>query len=101
MHYFGKKFSKVSQHGALRFQRHLIFDFCDLKLRDLAKLWFFKLIMTKSNFKKSVMTLFRLLHFNYIIEIRQQNSVTKLFHFGPIPSKFVTTPVATGNFLWY
>jgi len=27
------------------------FDFGDLKLPDLAKLWFFKLIMTKSNFK--------------------------------------------------
>jgi len=29
----------------------LIFDIGDLKLRDLAKLWFFKLIMTKSNLK--------------------------------------------------
>jgi len=38
------------------FQKSLTFDFGDLKLRDLAKLWFFKLILTKSNFKKSVMT---------------------------------------------
>jgi len=30
----------------------LSFDVGDLKLRDLAKLWFFKLIMTKLNFKK-------------------------------------------------
>jgi len=34
----------------------LIFDCGDLKLRDVAKFIFFKLIMTKSNFKKSVMT---------------------------------------------
>jgi len=38
MHYFSYKFSKI-------------LDFGDLKLHDLAKLWFFKLIMTKSNFK--------------------------------------------------
>jgi len=31
---------------------NLTFDFGDLKLRDLTKFWFFKLIMTKSNFKK-------------------------------------------------
>jgi len=30
----------------------------DLKLCDLAKLWIFKLITEKSNFKKSVMTSF-------------------------------------------
>jgi len=40
MHYFSNKF------------------FGDLKLRDVAKFCFFKLIMTKSNFKKSVITLF-------------------------------------------
>jgi len=40
-------------------QRPLTFDFGDLKLRDLAKLCFFKQIMTKSNFKKSVMTSFQ------------------------------------------
>jgi len=32
--------------------------FGDLKLRDVAKFCFFTLIMTKSNFKKSVMTSF-------------------------------------------
>jgi len=39
-------------------QRHFTFDFGDLKLRDLAKLWFFKLIMTKSNFWKIAFSLF-------------------------------------------
>jgi len=38
--HFSNKFSK----------RPLIIDFSDLKLGDLAKLCFFKLIMTKSNF---------------------------------------------------
>jgi len=42
--------------GALRPQLYLFFDFGDLKLRDVAKFCFFKLIVTKSNFKKSVMT---------------------------------------------
>jgi len=37
--------------GALRPQRPLIFNFGDLKLRNLAKLCFFKPIMTKSNSK--------------------------------------------------
>jgi len=39
-----KKFSKIA---------HFIFNLGDLKLQDLAKVWFFKLIMTKSNFKKT------------------------------------------------
>jgi len=38
----------------LRPQRFLTFNFGDRKLRDLAKLWFFKLIVTKSNFKKQL-----------------------------------------------
>jgi len=41
---------------ALGAESHLIFDFGDIKLRNLAKSWFFKLIMTKPNFKKSAMT---------------------------------------------
>jgi len=38
--------------GALRPQCSLIFNFGELELCNLAKLWFFKLIMSKSNFKK-------------------------------------------------
>jgi len=45
--------------GAFRSQSPLTFYFGDLKLRDLVKLWFFKLIMTKSNIKKSVMKSFQ------------------------------------------
>jgi len=42
MRYFSSNFSKNRQAlGALRHQRPLIFDFGDLKLRDLAKLCFF------------------------------------------------------------
>jgi len=40
-----------STGGTLRPQRPLIFNFSELKLRNLTKLWFSKLIMTKSNFK--------------------------------------------------
>jgi len=51
-------FQKSPSAGALRPQRPLIFNFGELKLRNLTKLWFFKPIMTKSNFKKSIMTSF-------------------------------------------
>jgi len=44
------KFSKIAKH-------YKKLSAGDLKLRDLAKLCFFKLIMTKSNFKKLVRTL--------------------------------------------
>jgi len=37
---------------AVCLQRSLTFNIGDLKFRDLAKLWTFKLIMKKSNFKK-------------------------------------------------
>jgi len=40
----------------LKVKRYWGLNIRDLKLRDLAKLWIFKLIMKKSNFKKSVMT---------------------------------------------
>jgi len=48
-------------------QHAVIFSFGYLKLRDLAKLWFLKLIMTKSNLKKTV-TSFRGRHRNYVTE---------------------------------
>jgi len=51
MHFYNK-FSKIAKGWALRPQHPLTFDIGDLKLRDFAKMWFFKLIMTKSNFKK-------------------------------------------------
>jgi len=47
MHYFSNKFSKIAKRWGGTF------NIGDLKFRDLAKLWFFKLIMTKSNFKKN------------------------------------------------
>jgi len=52
--------------GAHRSQRPLIFNIGDLKLRDLIKLCFFKLIVTKLNFKKSVMTSFLWRHRHYV-----------------------------------
>jgi len=45
--------------GTLRPQHPKIIDFFELKLRDLAKLYFLKLILAKSNFKKSFMTSFQ------------------------------------------
>jgi len=52
MHYFSNKFSKTAKRwGSPSQAPFLTFDFDDLKLRDLAKLWCFKLILTKSNLK--------------------------------------------------
>jgi len=52
MYYFSNNFSKIAKRWGLSApQRPLIFNFGELKLRNLAKLWFFKLIMMKSNFK--------------------------------------------------
>jgi len=42
------------QSSAGGWERPFTFDFGDLKLRDLAKLWFFKQIMTKSYFKRII-----------------------------------------------
>jgi len=52
MHYFSNKFSKNAKWP-------LNFDFGDLKLHNLAKMCFSKLIMTKSNLKTSFMTSFQ------------------------------------------
>jgi len=52
MHYFKNKFSKIAKLSVLSApMRLLIFNIDDLKFCDLAKLWFLKLIMTKSNFE--------------------------------------------------
>jgi len=50
MHYFSNKFSKIAK----RCSSPPPALFGELKLRNLGKLWFFKLIMTKLNFKKSI-----------------------------------------------
>jgi len=51
MRYFSNKFSKIANRWELAaLSASLPFDVGDLKLRDLAKLWCFKLIMAKSNF---------------------------------------------------
>jgi len=44
MHYFSNKFSKIAKRWGLSLP--VPFNISDLKLSDLAKLWFFKLIMT-------------------------------------------------------
>jgi len=51
MHYFSNKFSKIAKTGAFPPQHHFTFNIGALKFRGLAKWWFLKLIMTKSNFK--------------------------------------------------
>jgi len=56
MHYFSNKFFKNRQF------KNRPLNFSDLKFRDLAKLRFFKLIMTKSNFKNQLLTSLPLRH---------------------------------------
>jgi len=53
MHYFSNKFSKIAKRWGLSTPQHrpLTFNISGLKFHDLAKKWFLKLIMTKSNFK--------------------------------------------------
>jgi len=51
MHYFSYKFLKIKLGS--RPHCPLTVDFGDLKLRDLAKLWFYILVMSKSNLKNS------------------------------------------------
>jgi len=51
LHYC-KGVARGGLQGALRPQHLFTFDFDDLNLRNLAKLCFFKLIMTKSYFIK-------------------------------------------------
>jgi len=50
----------------LGFNTPLRVNIGDLKFRDWAKLWIIKLIIKKSNFKKSVMTSFSWRHHHYI-----------------------------------
>jgi len=87
MHYFRNIFSKIAKQCGISGSAPwppLTFIAGVLKLRDLDKLWFFNLIMTKSNFKKSVMTSFQWHLHNYVIEKRHQNNVTRFFHFVPL-----------------
>jgi len=55
MHYLATNFQKSPSDGAFRLQRRLTFNevpsFSQTAFSHLAKLWFLKLIMTKSNFK--------------------------------------------------
>jgi len=64
------------------------------KVKWFDQIGFFKLIVTKSNFKKLVITSFLWRHHHYVITItsprrhtkwRYQNMVTKFFHFAPFP----------------
>jgi len=86
--YLITNFQKSS--SALRLCAHsvpLTYDFGDLKLRDLPKLWYFKRIMPKLNFQKSTfdvisVTLSLLRH-----QKCHQINVTIFFYFGPLPIK--------------
>jgi len=80
-------FQKLPSAGSYRPQRRLIFNISDPKLGDLTKLCFFQRIVTKSNFKKSVMTSL----FVTSSPLRVPNDITKItsqsLHFGPPPIK--------------
>jgi len=55
IHHFCNNFSKIAKRwGLFAPNASLTFNFDDLKLRYLTKLCFFKLIMTKSNFKNQL-----------------------------------------------
>jgi len=55
MHYFNDKFLKIFKRWRfLDFSTRKTFHIGDLKFRDLAKVWFFKLIMIKSKSKKQL-----------------------------------------------
>jgi len=103
MHYFSNIFSKISKRWGLSSpQRPLISNIGDLKLRDLAKLWFFKLIMMKSSFKRSVMTSFQWRRRYYVTEKRHHSNLTKFFHFVPSPqSKLLSRPVYKTSLVYY
>jgi len=58
MHYFSYNFLKIAKRRGSRSQRRLTIDFSYLKLGDLPKLCFLKLIMMNQAFKKAVMTSF-------------------------------------------
>jgi len=94
MHCFSNKFSKIAKRWELSVSNApFTFNIGDLKLRDLAKLWIFKQIMKKLNFKKYVMT-----SFSDVIIITSpkkchQNNVTQFFQFAPFQSKCLATPV--------
>jgi len=51
MHYFSNKFSKIARRWGL-FAPSTSEIIGNLRFCDLAKLWFFKLIMTKLNFEE-------------------------------------------------
>jgi len=67
MYYFSNKFSKITK------RRLITFDFGDLKLLELDKFWFFKLIMIKTNFKNQLRR-----HFSDVITITSPKKVTKI-----------------------
>jgi len=82
MHYFSNKFSKSCK--ALGAENPWIFDFDDLKLRDLAKLWVFILIVTKSNLQKSVISSFQWCRRYYVTEKCHQTNASRFSVLNPI-----------------
>jgi len=87
MQYFSTNFQKSPSARSSPPQRSFTFDFRNLKLRYLARIVFFKLVMTKWKFKKAVITSFQWHHRYYVTEKRHQTNVTRFFYFGPLPIK--------------
>jgi len=80
-HCLNNKFSKIVLTILIFKNRPLTFNNGDLKLRDLAKLWIFKLIMKKSNFKKITSQKFSILaHPSPPIKISGYTSVFSFVH---------------------
>jgi len=79
----------------------LIFNIGDLKFRDLAKSWFFKLMMTKSNFK-----IWLWHHFSNVITITSSRNVTKItsqkiFQFKLLQIKISGYACSLGLIIWW
>jgi len=74
IHCFSNNFSKIASAEGLRPQRPLTFNIGELKLCNLAKLWIYKLIMKKSNFKNSVKNVTKIMSQNFsILDSPNQN----------------------------
>jgi len=87
MSYFSNNLQKLLSTGGSPPQRPLIFDFGDLKLRDLAKLCFFEQIMAKSNFEKISYDDVSVTSSLIRHRTRHETKVIRFFHFGPLPIK--------------
>jgi len=89
VHYLSNKFSRIAKRWGISAPATSFLRFWRFEVAWFGQIaFFFKLIMTKSNFKNQLWH-----HRYYITEKRHQINVTKFFHFGPLPIKISALPV--------